>query len=187
MINMIKSPEKPLLILDLDETVIFSQHAQLPDVPVVTRSGGYFVHQRPHLPEFLAQVSQWYTLAIWTAASMDYAQDIAKNAFEGYELAFIWAYERCVLRRNFEIDAWVATKPLVKVKRSLGVSLSQMLILEDDPLKVQGNYGNAVYVEPFQGNPHDDDLLHLPAYLEELSGETNMRHIEKRGWKQRKP
>jgi RNA polymerase II subunit A small phosphatase-like protein len=80
---------------------------------------------------------------------------------------------------------WVATKPLVKIKRRYNIPLERILIIEDDPLKVKSNYGNAIYVKPFQGDVADDELKHLTHYLQEIAMESNFRRIEKRGWKRR--
>ena len=49
------------------------------------------------------------------------------------------------------------------------------------------NYGNAVYVRPYEGDDQadDDELSKLAAYLRGLSGEPDFRRIEKRGWRMR--
>ena len=55
-----------LLILDLDETLVFSTTTPLgrpPDVVV----GEYLVYRRPGLEAFLQTVSKQFTLAVWTS------------------------------------------------------------------------------------------------------------------------
>ena len=176
---------RPLLVLDLDETIIYSTDAEIPGLTVF-RASGHHTHVRPHLNEFLEYVSKSFRIAVWTAASMDYAWDIVKATFPRHIAPmFVWAYSRCTLRRNFDEDLWVATKPLVKIKRSLGIPLSRVLIIEDDPLKAQANYGNAVYVKPFEGDPADDELRHLAEYLMGLATVADFRKVEKRGWRRR--
>ena len=182
---MTPSSDLPLLVLDLDETIIYSTDEVISGLQVF-RSSGYHVHARPHLTPFLNSVALHYRVAVWTAASMPYAIDIVRETFpKDLTPAFIWAYERCTLKRDFDEDAWIATKPLVKIKRSRGIPLERILIVEDDPLKVRCNYGNAVYVKPFQGNPSDNELKHLTEYLRELATEDDFRRVEKRGWRQK--
>ena len=54
---------------------------------------------------------------------------------------------------------------------------------DDSPEKTQGNYGNAIYPNEFTGSPEDDELLYLLKYLKTLKDKTNVRGIEKRGWR----
>ena len=74
---------------------------------------------------------------------------------------------------------WV--KDLRKVKRK-GHDLDRVLIVDDEPAKLTRNYGNAIYVTPFEGNPNDSELPLLLKYLERLWHTRNFRAIEKRGW-----
>ena len=47
------------------------------------------------------------------------------------------------------------------------------------------NYGNAVYVQPFEGEEEDEELPRLLQYLQSLADETDFRKVEKRGWRSR--
>ena len=75
---------------------------------------------------------------------------------------------------------WV--KDLRKVKRK-GHDLDRVLIVDDEPAKLTRNYGNAIYVTPFEGNPNDSELPLLLKYLERLWHTRNFRAIEKRDWR----
>lgn len=75
-------------------------------------------------------------------------------------------------------------KDLKKV-RARGYALEHVLVVDDTPQKHQRNYGNLVAVRPFEGDPADDELVHLGPYLETLAGVDNVRTIEKRGWRRR--
>ena len=50
-------------------------------------------------------------------------------------------------------------------------------------MKLERNYGNAVYVKPFLGDSDDDELPRLAAYLRTLITVDDVRQIEKRGWR----
>ena len=58
-----------------------------------------------------------------------------------------------------------------------------MLIIDDSPEKTRENYGNAIYIQPFEGNQKDEELQLLLKYLLSIKDVMNVRSFEKRGWK----
>jgi RNA polymerase II subunit A small phosphatase-like protein len=60
-----------------------------------------------------------------------------------------------------------------------------VLIVDDSPEKHIKNYGNLIRVSSFEGSIADDELRWLARYLQELSTVTNVRAVEKRGWRSR--
>jgi len=58
-------------------------------------------------------------------------------------------------------------------------------VVDDSARKHERNYGNLVTVRPFEGDPADDELVHLERYLLALADVPNVRAIEKRGWRNR--
>lgn len=175
---------RPLLILDLDETLIAAVEEEGP-WPCDFRVGPYHVRKRPHLDNFLGGVKKHYDLAIWSSASSDYVAEITRRiASPGLEWAFVWSRERCTVKRNVETFETEYVKDLKKVKRA-GYDLSRILIVDDTRHKVARNYGNAIYIAPFEGDPGDSELPLLQAYLEMVVDFDNFRIIEKRGWRTR--
>ena len=66
---------KNLLILDLDETLVYATKKQVrPDNNSV--AGPYFVYFRPHLERFLKNLNEYYEIAVWTSSSSEYAQAV---------------------------------------------------------------------------------------------------------------
>lgn len=57
------------------------------------------------------------------------------------------------------------------------------MIVDDTPHKSKDNYGNAIYPKEYKGDKNDNELLLLADYLLTLKDKTNVRRIEKRGWK----
>ena len=53
-----------LLILDLDETLVYGAEAPLP-APWDFTVGPYFIYRRPHLPEFLAASFGGFDVAVF--------------------------------------------------------------------------------------------------------------------------
>ncbi len=63
--------------------------------------------------------------------------------------------------------------------------MERVLIVEDQPSNCSQNYGNVIYVRPFQGDTRDDELKLLSRYLPTLATIPNVRTIKKRGWRSR--
>jgi RNA polymerase II subunit A small phosphatase-like protein len=177
---------KPLLILDVDETLVHSTTAPLP-VAHDVRAGPFYVHARPHLNDFLEQVRVAYQLAVWTSAARNYAETVARELLPAdLKLAFLWCRERCTLRFDPEYQVHVWMKDLKKVKRK-GHPLSRILIVDDRPIVVSRNYGNHVPVTPYRADPSDTELRDLAPYLLSLANRRDFRRIEKRGWRSKRP
>jgi TFIIF-interacting CTD phosphatase-like protein len=113
-----------LLILDLDETLIYSIETPLarkPDFLVEP----YFIYKRPNLDNFIATCFEWFDVAVWTSSGAEYATAIVAAIFPNPQLLkFVWTSERCSIAVNYNHDlidghypTYYARKPLKKVKR----------------------------------------------------------------------
>lgn len=186
--------EKSLLILDLDETLIHATAAKIRE-DFDFQVYDYYVYKRPGLAEFLTRCGTHFTLAVWSSASDDYVQAVVRQIFPP-ELtpAFVWGRSRCTPFRLPELDeqgyysvdyshGYEYAKRLKKVRRR-GYDLNKTLIVDDTPAKVSQNYGNAIYIKPYVGAREDHELAYLADYLLTLKDATNVRMIEKRGWRQ---
>lgn len=178
-------PPKPLLILDIDETIIHSKQAPLAR-QCDLRVGIFHVYVRPHAELFLTTVSEHYDLAVWSSATRGYLAAIVKflMATQKTQPLFVWDRSKCTRRVDYVEQDHFFLKDLKKVRRQ-GFDLDRVLILEDEPRKVQKHYGNAVYVEPFEGDLDDDELLKLAYYLQSICDVPNFRNLEKRYWRSR--
>lgn len=176
------SASKPLLILDLDETLIFGSEQRLHRESDF-RIGPFFLYKRPHLDQFLKSVARLYDVAIWSSASEDYVVGISQHLTPLVGAwKFVWSRARCVQRLNSETFQYDYIKDLRKVQR-LGFDLNRTLIVDDTPTKVSRNYGNAIYVSPFEGNDDDMELKQLERFVCSLHSVPNFRTLEKRGWR----
>ncbi|AFM05174.1 TFIIF-interacting CTD phosphatase [Bernardetia litoralis DSM 6794] len=190
-----KNETKTLLVLDIDETLIFGSAEKL-DEPFDFRVFNYFIYQRPYLKEFFEKIKDHFLIALWSSADDEYVEEIAKKIIpKNIELEFIWARSRCSYKRNFnavfddyqdyyafDISHYHFLKPLKKLKKK-GYKLERILIVDDTPHKSKDNYGNAIYPKEYKGDKNDNELLLLADYLLTLKDKTNVRRIEKRGWK----
>ncbi|BAY86222.1 hypothetical protein NIES267_57280 [Calothrix parasitica NIES-267] len=184
--NLVKNLPKynKLLILDIDETLIYSSEKQLDRIPDF-KLDEYFVYIRPGLKEFILSCSKLFSLAIWTASSSEYAREAIKNIFpDNLKLEFVFTGERCLLKRNLDLDVIEVFKPLKKVKRK-GYSLNHILIVDNIAETFKYNYGNGILVKEYLGEENDRELVLLLKYLEIIGKEENVRVIDKRHWKEK--
>ena len=176
--------KRKLLILDLDETLLFSSTQSL-ERKEDFKVAGYYVYLRPGLDTFLKFCFINYDVAVWTSSSSDYAELVIKNIFQdSSKLKFIWSRERCTQKYNHERNQYYWIKNLIKVKR-IGFDLTSVIMIDDSPEKLERNYGNHIYITPYYGGRDNDELEHLQKYLITLIDVPNVRKIEKRGWKRK--
>lgn len=179
-----------LLVLDLDETLIFATEEPLARAADFT-AFQYHIYRRPYLDQFLAVCAQHYELGVWSSATDGYVEQIAKNIIpNSIALHFVWGRSKATLRRVITDergfldphDHLSYRKPLVKLKR-FGWPLARILIVDDTPNKSRQNYGNAIYPRPWEGTEDDNELLLLSRYLPTLADCVNVRSVEKRSWR----
>ncbi len=171
----------PLLILDLDETLIFSTEVALSHRHDFECTK-FKVYKRPGVDRFIRAVSGLYNLAVWTSSTSDYAECIAERLFRDLSLEFLWSRGKCTRRFDHENQEHYWVKNLKKVKK-LGIELERVLVVDDTPQKLERSYGNLVCVAEFSGDPADVELKLLEKYLQGIANEPDFRTIEKRGWR----
>jgi carboxy-terminal domain RNA polymerase II polypeptide A small phosphatase len=172
-----------LIILDLDETLIHASQSEL-DIPYDFRFDQYFVYERPHLRQFLTDISNHFSIGIWSSAGDEYVNEIVRQIKpDGVDFVVVWGSSKCSLKRDVDLDAYYFEKRLDKLKKQ-GFRLEQILVVDDTPTKSRTNYGNAIYIKEFKGDSSDRELPFLYAYLLTLKAVENVRTIEKRGWRQ---
>jgi RNA polymerase II subunit A small phosphatase-like protein len=172
-----------LLILDLDETLIHASERALAQ-PHDFVVGPYFVYRRPSLESFFTECARLYEIAFWSSGGNTYVNSIVEHILpESIRPVFVWSRERCTERLDpYAADTYFL-KNLKKIKNRK-FDLARVLILEDEPRKVQRNYGNAIYVKSFYGDPNDRELDLLKVYLQGMIHQAeDVRRVEKRDWR----
>lgn len=177
--------KRPLLILDLDETLVHTVETPLAGLTPDFVLGELTVYLRPHVVQFLQRMQAVYDLAIWSAGGSGYVEPTVAFLFDHAGLrppVFVWSSRRCSRRFDHETHEVYYIKDLKKVRKK-GFDANRMLIVDDLERNATRNYGSAVYLRPFEGAQDDDELVHLAAYLETLSTHPNFRTVEKRYWR----
>ncbi|WP_245588566.1 HAD family hydrolase [Deinococcus pimensis] len=179
-------PPRPLLVLDVDETLWHG-------VPDAQATGGVRFLLRPHLAEFLTLVGERYDLAVWTAASDDWmhAGLAAVRQVTGVDLAsravFLWDRTRCTWRRG-EDGEYAFRKPARKFRAPwlrARYPRQRVLAVDDVASNYACGYGHLVKVTSWTGDPTDDELRALARYLVSIADEPDLGRLEKRGWRAR--
>ncbi|PHQ79700.1 MAG: NLI interacting domain protein [Coxiella sp. (in: Bacteria)] len=173
-----------LLILDLDETLIYASKVPLPEKVPAFEAGPYTVYLRPHLNELLLYCQANFEVAVWTVSTDAYAERIVECAFPvGYPLSFVWARNKCTPSYRSQTGELNYQKKLRKLRKKY--RLEDVIVIDDSPENHLDNYGNLIAVKPYVGDDQDDELHYLIRYLDTIKSERNIRTIEKRNWKRR--
>ena len=177
--------ERPLLILDLDETLLWAT-ADEPDAPYDFHAFGYYVTKRPHLDIFLENAFSWFDVAVWTSSGEDYATAVVAEVFDDpSKLLFVYSSSRCTQRYDSDTAEHYFLKDLKKVKRK-GFPLNRILMIDDSPEKLRRQYGNHLCLRPFEGDQGDRELLDVLPFLKWIRTQDDFRKIEKRDWRRRR-
>lgn len=173
--------EKPLLILDLDETLIRGVHEPLEqDYDMLL--GPYFIYFRPFVSDFLANQNERFRLGFWSSATMSYVGPICRQLMKGLpDPLFVWDRERCTERFDHFRQETYWAKDLRNIERN-GMSLDRVLIVDDEMRKMNRHYGNALLVNQFLGSPEDNELVKLDAFLAGVYQQEDLRKVPKDNW-----
>jgi TFIIF-interacting CTD phosphatase-like protein len=181
-LSQVSQPNRKLLVLDLDETLVYATEDRL-DRAEDFRVASYYVYIRPHLQDFVAFVLETFRVGVWTTSGEMYATQVVERIFEPGALDFIWSSERCTPARDRDTREYHAIKNLRKLK-DRGYSLESIIVVDDTATNYARNYGNLVIVREYSGDRNDDELLHLASYLKHLASAPNVRTVEKRHWRE---
>ncbi len=172
-----------LLVLDLDETLVYATKLAL-DYPPNCTVGPYHVYHRPGVEQFMAWAFANFTgVAIWTVSTASYAHPVLQQLLgQSYgQLALVWTRRRCTLRLDPHTREYEYIKDLKKLRRR-GFRRERVLAVDNTPSKWCRSYGNLIAVSDFEGDRNDHELTYLQRYLAQI-GDRNPRTIEKRGWR----
>jgi CTD small phosphatase-like protein 2 len=167
-----KNNDKKLLILDLDETLIYSDFSKCPEIneKEVSKHISIFlqdelikptfieVYLRPGIENFLIEMDKFFDLAIFTAACKNYADKII-NIFDPQNKFFKFRLyrESCINLQNIIY---------IKDLRIIENFKPESTILVDNSLfSFSNNITNGILVNSFYGNKNDNQLKNLSNYL----------------------
>mmetsp|Transcript_8116 Transcript_8116/g.17626 ORF Transcript_8116/g.17626 Transcript_8116/m.17626 type:complete len:309 (-) Transcript_8116:145-1071(-) len=147
------------LVLDLDETIVYSREA--------AQTGVYKF--RPGIARFLKdlrELSHAWEVIVWTAGISNYARDVLQQDFDGESLGAIASALVYRSPKWFDENAPNMSKPL----KMLGRPMRSTLIVDNLPENLVRNPGNGVLVDDFEGcGSPDETLPKLGALLRQMA------------------
>lgn len=181
----VDSRRKPLLVLDLDETLVHSMHYSHPNIDkedcIYLAEFDYHVYKRPFLEYFLTSVSERYDIGIWSAGTDEYVETIIDLIMPSHvEPIFVFGRSMCQLRYVHGFRVYV--KPL-RLLQDFGYCVNKMLIVDDSPEKCVDNFSNAIIPRPYLCNDNDGELLDLLHYLEQIAGSKDLTNHMHYRWR----
>jgi TFIIF-interacting CTD phosphatase-like protein len=179
-----------LVVLDLDETLFHSRYEPL-ERPADFRIEEFHTYKRPGVDAFLQKLMNdpRFALAVWTAASEDYATIALKAlGIRKDSLLACFSSIRCVRTCLIPEMGFGAghrlVKDLRKLERVTGWPIERMIAIDDNPDYFTRQYSNLLRVEPYYGEEETQKnvFVALLYRLTWLHTQDNVRPHEKRNW-----
>lgn len=176
------NPDRKLLVLDLDETLIYATMFELEQHPDF-RIGMAQVVKRPGVDRFLASCLESFNVGIWTSATREYAEDVLGHLLnDTSKLAFVRTREHCTKKIDPHTHDRCWSKDMGKLL-SEGHNAKSIIVVDDSSSSWSPYEANVVPVSKFKGDPTDRELDSLLPFLPKLSRCTDVRSVDKHEWK----
>jgi len=185
-IQRIASLKRKTLVLDLDETLIHSQHDGLGrggparstktsdftlNVVIDSHPVSFYVYKRPHVDYFLQTVSQWYDLVVFTASMEVYGSAVCDK---------LDPHKSILRKRYYRQDCRMEYHSYTKDLATVNSDLSSIFILDNSPGAYRHYVENAVPIKSWFSDPHDTCLLNLLPMLDALRFTKDVRSVLQR-------
>lgn len=136
------------LVLDLDETLIHCKRLET--------KGRILL--RPHVKEFLAEMSKYYELVVFTAADQQYADWVLDRLDT----------EKLISHRLYRCSTSNQNGFMFKDLCKLGRDLAKLLIVDNKPENFAFQPENGIEILSWYDDPADNALLELKGFLAEI-------------------
>ncbi|GEM45992.1 HAD family hydrolase [Deinococcus cellulosilyticus] len=162
---------RPLIILDLDETLIHStvSRSRVPNPDFLIDD--LRVKIRPHTLDILKVCFDHFDVGVWTSSAWDYAEAVLKAVFPkkySEQIKFLWSREHCIREFDEVLKEHLWAKHLGRIEQEVGYLQERVWLIDDSPEKFRGTPGKIIRVKPFFGDEDDIELLELAGYLGRL-------------------
>ena len=173
-----KAADRPLntLILDLDETLVHCALEPLSNADFAFPIAGalIYVRLRPGLHKFLETVSSMFEVVIFTASQPAYASPLVDIIEQNYDYPLIH-------HRLYRDSCLQVHNHFVKELSVVNRPLSNLLIVDNNPVAFAANIENGVHIKTWKKDPSDTELLDLIPFLQEIHSASDLRpHLEQK-------
>jgi len=135
------------LVLGMEDTLIFTEWE---------RKRGHRTKKRPDLEAFLAHMSQYYEIVIFTTAMSSYGMPIAQTL---QDLGYV---QHALFRENCKYMNGHNIKDLSYLNRDL----RHVILVDTDCTSYANQPENAIAIKPWHGDLEDVELMELVPFLE---------------------
>lgn len=162
---------KPLLIIDLDETLLHTVKGQNNygnTISLTTQKIElvFTVILRPHVIEFLTVIKEYFTLVLFTASEKAYADQCIKLIDPKNDIFTMRLYKHSCLELGEVND-------IKDLRIFRNVPLTDIIIVDNNPLCYLLQPGNAIPIKSFFAEPGDNELLKLTNILKFVANVKN--------------
>jgi len=167
------SPKKKL-ILDLDETLVhsgFNPFTRQSDISLQINIDGKYhtinILKRPHVDEFLKEISNYYEIYVFTASMEEYASPVIDLIDKNNIIKGKFFRQDCIYNNDLYI------KDLFKVTNDL----KDVIIIDNNPSSYATNEDNGIPIKTWYDDLNDNELIKLIPVLKYLSNVNDVRSI----------
>ncbi|KAI4291893.1 hypothetical protein PAPHI01_1167 [Pancytospora philotis] len=171
---------KPLLVLDLDHTLICPTtpgECERDDVVELELASGVRrikILRRPFLAEFLASVGPFYEIAVFSAGLEQYCTKIVALIDGGRHIKHVFDRRHCM-----ELEGCGESAVYAKPLDLIGRDTAKMILVDDLADSFSFNPANGQLIPSYSGEPNDRALLYLRDYLLRNSCCPDFRTLER--------
>lgn len=172
---------KPTLVIDLDNTLIFSDVLEMQQYDL--KFENLFIKKREFASEFLKETSQYFNLIIWSAGEDDYVKYITNNLFSNISFEQILTRKDCKIKKIAAsiYDTFPDTY-YIKDLKLLNIPLENILAVDDRKISFDLQQDNLILVKGFYGQEIDAELDFLKTYIISIKDNKNFLEINKYNW-----
>ena len=187
-----KSSRMKTLVLDLDETLIYTSFEPSINSDLcfeidlnINEPSKYnkvntlfkkqtiltkvYLSKRPHLEQFLSELNPFYEICIFSASSQKYASYIIDIIDKNRIISKKFFRDDCIHLDNSETFSYI--KDLEKINKNY----NDIIIIDDNFSSFILQEENGIPIKPWRGDKNDIELLKLIPILKNLSGFYNVR------------
>ena len=160
------------LVLDLDETLVFStiESAGSHSIELMAAGTPFFTTLRPGVKSFLEHVSKKYDCYIWSTGVQPYIESLWN--YIGVPGFTLWGRSYC--RR---IEGFDSLEPYEKPLNKITEDFSRVVIVDNTPSMYSKYPLNGIPIRTWRGDREDTELEHLQIYLDWLSNQESVQRV----------